>query len=116
MATFWRRAKSGGGVDRGNLREQLNKVLAERAEVDREIAMTEDVTARHKLRAQRDMLNAKKAALGQRLDEERDRHAVVVRTNEIERRNIQTRILTNAERMRLHVTTNIPNWNHALSI
>ncbi|KAK9359441.1 SEN1 N terminal-domain-containing protein [Lipomyces starkeyi] len=92
-------AKSGGGIDRGNLREQLNKVLAERAEVDREIAMTEDATARDKLRAQRDMLNAKKAALGQRLDEERDRHAVVVRTNEIERRNIQTRILTNAEVM-----------------
>ncbi|KAK9495534.1 SEN1 N terminal-domain-containing protein [Lipomyces doorenjongii] len=92
-------AKSGGGIDRVNLRDQLNKVLAERAEVDREIAMTEEATARDKLRAQRDMLNAKKAALGQRLDEERDRHAVVVRTNEIERRNIQTRILTNAEVM-----------------
>ncbi|KAK9245935.1 SEN1 N terminal-domain-containing protein [Lipomyces tetrasporus] len=92
-------SKNGGAVDRGNLREQLNKVLAERAEVDRQIGITEDTTAREKLRAQRDMLNAKKAALGQRLDEERDRHAVVVRTNEIERRNIQTKILTSAEVM-----------------
>ncbi|KAK9239547.1 SEN1 N terminal-domain-containing protein [Lipomyces kononenkoae] len=91
--------KKGNGDDRGNLREQLNKVLADRASIDREIAMTEDAAVREKLRGQRDLLNAKKAALGQRLDEERDRHAVVVRTNEIERRNIQTKILTNAEVM-----------------
>ncbi|KAK9366904.1 SEN1 N terminal-domain-containing protein [Lipomyces kononenkoae] len=93
------KTKNGNGKDGGNLREQLNKVLADRASIDREIALTEDAGVREKLRGQRDLLNAKKAALGQRLDEERDRHAVVVRTNEIERRNIQTKILTNAEVM-----------------
>ncbi|KAK9478537.1 SEN1 N terminal-domain-containing protein, partial [Lipomyces japonicus] len=84
-------------VDRGALREQLNKVLDERAQVETQLNMTDNQAERENLRAKRDMLNAKKAALGQRLDEARDKHAVSVRTNEIERRNIQTKILTGAD-------------------
>ncbi|KAK9466782.1 SEN1 N terminal-domain-containing protein [Lipomyces arxii] len=87
--------KSGG--EKSTLRDQLNKVLTERAEIDKKLNNTDDQDVREKLRSQREIVNAKKAALGQRLDDERDRHAVVKRTNEIERRNIQNRILTGAE-------------------
>ncbi|KAK9449021.1 SEN1 N terminal-domain-containing protein [Limtongia smithiae] len=90
-------SKKNGGVDRLTLREQLNKVVAERNEVDTRMAATENPGERDELRSRRDMLNAKKAALGQQLDDARDKHSMQVRTNEIERRNIQSRILTSAE-------------------
>lgn len=80
-----------------NLREELNSVLAERSELDALINVTEDSEERAKLRERRDMLHAKKSALGQKLDEERDRHAVAVRSSDIERRSIQTRLVTSAE-------------------
>ncbi|KAK9461751.1 SEN1 N terminal-domain-containing protein [Lipomyces oligophaga] len=84
-------------VDRQSLREQLNKVLAERAELDLQINNCSNSAERDQLRAQRDILHARKSALGQRLDEERDKLAVAVRTSELERRSIQARLVTGAE-------------------
>ncbi|KAK9455857.1 SEN1 N terminal-domain-containing protein [Dipodascopsis uninucleata] len=97
VAKFDEANKSDSGMDRNKLREQLQNVLSERSEIDKKISVTEDMSERDKLRAKRDMLQLKKSELGRKLDEERDRHAVSVRTSDIERRNIQTKLLTSAE-------------------
>ncbi|KAK7208424.1 SEN1 N terminal-domain-containing protein [Myxozyma melibiosi] len=90
--------KKGISIDKSKtLREELNAVLAERSEIDAQLNTTEDAAERAKLRERRDVLHAKKAALGQKLDEERDRHSVAVRASEIERRSIQARLVTDAE-------------------
>ncbi|KAK9470014.1 SEN1 N terminal-domain-containing protein [Dipodascopsis tothii] len=80
-----------------NLREQLTKVLGERDTVRKQMEDTAEQAERDRLRAQLDELFARKNQLGQQLDQERDRRAVAIRTTEIERRKIQTRILTSAE-------------------
>ncbi|TID30357.1 hypothetical protein CANINC_001059 [Pichia inconspicua] len=84
--------------DDSSTRSELNKCLAERDGLKAKIeAMSDDNPEKNSLEIKLSAVMAKRRELCKKLDEMREQRAVNYRNREIERRNIQFRILNNAQ-------------------